>query len=94
MAEIKPLRTKAGTALNPDATLQPPLSDADVAATILQLQETVNEVITRVNALITDYNSHVHSGVTVGAGNTEDKTTAAVTAVAGSEVADTDLFTP
>lgn len=83
MSEVKTITTKAGTAINVEASLQPPLSDASVAAAVDQLQQTVNELITR-------FNAHTHTGVTVGAGSTG----AAVPLVQGVDVADTDLFTP
>lgn len=89
MALRRTLRTLAGTkrpavnSITGRSTVNVPLHQGDLAEAVGQLQETVNELITR-------FNAHTHSGVTAGAANTG--TTSAP--VAGTVVADAALFTP
>lgn len=99
MAAPKTLKTLAGDTPKAaaiaagDPATKIPLDEGALAATILQLQNSLNEVITRLNALVTDFNAHTHSGVTVGAGVTGAKSSAAVTAVTGAAQTATNLFT-
>lgn len=59
-----------------------PMDLASLASAIAQAQNTINELISK-------FNSHTHSGVTVGAGSTGG-TSAAIT---GAGAAATNLFT-
>lgn len=92
MAAPKKVRTKAGTTRS-TGSVQVPLNEQDVVASIDQLQDTVNALVVKLNSVITDLNAHTHGGVTVGAGVSAIKGSAAITAVDGTAAAAADLFT-
>lgn len=85
MAAAKKLRTLAGTDVNTKGGDHPatPVNDQNLAIAVQQLQDSLNELITR-------YNAHTHGGVTVGAGSTG----ATSSAVNGTAQAAANLFVP
>lgn len=88
MASPKKIRTKAGTPAPQGNAVQVPRDENDLAAAVVQLQNTVNALIASHNALVTKFNAHTHTGndtaVIVG------QRGAALTA---TPAAATDLFT-
>lgn len=64
MAAPKKLRTLAGVT-TPAGAVVPPLSNADLYAAVVQLQNTVNEVIVRYNAHATA--AHAGANAVTGA---------------------------
>lgn len=80
-AGAKKVRRLGGDDYNTKTTTGVPLNPVDVAVAIKQLQDSLNELITR-------FNAHTHGGVTVGAGSTGG-TSAPVTGTAQTA---TNLF--
>lgn len=78
----KKVRRLAGDDYQTKVGIGVPPNVADLAVAVKQLQDTVNEVITR-------FNAHTHGGVTVGAGTSGAPNSTLVT---GAAVAATNLF--